>query len=218
MELESSEPPVNLIYLDEAGFNQAKGRRRGQNVIGQRATVDVPGQRGGNITMYAAISEHGVLTRLPITGPYNTQHLLTFLDALYRDIIPDDERGLIHEDLPKYVVDWDNVSFHHSNTIRQWFAVHYRMLMEFLPPYCSFLNPVEEFYSAWRWKVYGHRPQTQMTQLAAMDAACEDITADACRGWIRHLKRFFPRCIAREDIRCDVDENLWPNRQDRQEV
>ena len=34
----------------------------------------------------------------------------------------------------------------------------------------------------------------------------------------RHSKRFFPRCIAREDIRCDVDENLWPNRQERQEV
>ena len=57
-----------------------------------------------------------------------------------------------------------------------------------------------------------------MTLLAAMDAVCDDITAEACRGWIRHSKRFFPRCIAGEDIRCDVDENLWPNRQERQEV
>ncbi len=31
------------------------------------------------------------------------------------------------------------------------------------------------------------------------------------QGWIRHTKRFFPRCLAREDIRCDVDENMWPN-------
>lgn len=218
MELEASEPPHNFIYLDEAGFNLAKGRRRGRNVIGHRATVDVPGQRGGNITMCAAISEHGVLTRIPIIGPYNTQHLLTFLDTLYRDLIPDDERGLIRDDLPKYVVVWDNVSFHRSNTIRQWFAPHYRMLMEFLPPYSPFLNPIEEFYSAWRWKVYDRQPHTQITLLAAMDAACEDITAHACRGWIRHSKRFFPRCIAREDIRCDVDENLWPDRQERQEV
>lgn len=38
---------------------------------------------------------------------------------------------------------------------------------------------------------------------------------DQCRGWIRHSRRFFPRCIARENIRCDVDENLWPNREQR---
>lgn len=36
------------IFVDEAGFNLAKTQRRGRNVIGQRATVDVPGQRGDN--------------------------------------------------------------------------------------------------------------------------------------------------------------------------
>ncbi|XP_044052938.1 uncharacterized protein LOC122876529 [Siniperca chuatsi] len=210
MELEASEP--------QHSFNLTKRRRRGQNIIGHRATVDVPGQRGGNITMGCAISENGVLTHIPIIGPYNTERLVTFLDTLYRDLIPEQESGQIGDDLPKYVIVWDNVSFHRSNIIRQWFAAHDRMLMEFLPPYSPFLNPIEEFFSAWRWKVYDCQPHTQMTLLAAMDAACDDITADACRGWIRHSKRFFPRCIAREDVCCDVDENLWPNRQDRQEV
>ncbi len=204
--------------MDEAGFNLTKCRRRGRNIIGHRATVDVPGQRGGNITMGAAISENGVLKHIPIIGPYNTEHLVTFLYTLYRDLIPEQERGQIGDDLPKYVIVWDNVSFHRSNIIRQWFAAHNRMLMEFLSPYSPFLNPIEEFFSAWRWKVYDRQPHTQMTLLAAMDAACDEITADACRGMIRHSKRLFPRCIAREDIRCDVDENLWPNRQERQEV
>ncbi len=90
--------------------------------------------------------------------------------------------------------------------------------MEFLSPYSPFLNPIEDFFSAWRWKVYDRQPHKQMTLLAAMDAVCDEITADACRGMIRHSKRFFPCCIAREDIRCDVDANLWPNRQERQEV
>ena len=66
--------------------------------------------------------------------------------------------------------------------------------------------------------MYDLQPRTQMTLLAAMDTACDDITADACRGWMRHFKRFFPRCITREYIHCDVDENLWPNRQERREV
>ncbi len=53
------------IYLDEAGFNLAKTRSRGRNFIGQRATIQVPGQRGANITMCAAISEDGVVGRRP---------------------------------------------------------------------------------------------------------------------------------------------------------
>eukprot|EP00063_Salmo_salar_P054314 XP_014029149.1 PREDICTED: uncharacterized protein LOC106586404 [Salmo salar] len=144
MELESSEPSHNFVYVDEAGFNLTKCRRRGRNIIGHRATVDLPGQRGGNITMCAAISEHGVLTHIPLIGPYNTQHLLNFLETLYRALIPDDERGLFREDLPKYVVICDNVSFHRSNIIRQWFVTHLRMLIEFLPPNSPFLNPIEE--------------------------------------------------------------------------
>ncbi|KAL7839610.1 hypothetical protein SRHO_G00262680 [Serrasalmus rhombeus] len=210
------------VQVDEAGFNLTKGRRRGRNIIGHRATVDITGQQGGNITMCAAISEQGVLTHIPTLGPYSTQHLVTFIDTLYRDLIPDGEMALNDREnapnLTNYVVIWDNVRFYHSNTIRQWVATHNRMLMLFLPPYSPFLNPIEEFFSAWRWKVYDRQPHTQMTLLAAMDAACEDITAEDCRGWNRHSKRFFPRCIAREDIRCDVDENMWPNRQERQEV
>ncbi len=57
-----------------------------------------------------------------------------------------------------------------------------------------------------------------MSLLDAMNAACEDITADHCRGWVRHSRRFFPRCMAMENIICDVDENLWPDQQERQDV
>ncbi|XP_038137819.1 uncharacterized protein LOC119781423 [Cyprinodon tularosa] len=46
MEIEGRQTPHIFIFVDEAGFNLAKTRRRGRNVIGKRATVDVPGQRG----------------------------------------------------------------------------------------------------------------------------------------------------------------------------
>ena len=126
LELEAREPLHKFIYIDEAGFNLAKGRRRGRNRIGQRATTDVPGQCGGNVTMCAAIPDNGVLTHIPLLGPYNTQHLLTFLDTPYRDIVPENERG--GGQLNKYVVVWDNVRFHHSHLVRQWFAAHDRIV------------------------------------------------------------------------------------------
>ncbi|KAI7789912.1 hypothetical protein IRJ41_007775, partial [Triplophysa rosa] len=91
MALEGNETPHILVFVDEAGFNLAKGRRRGRNIIGHRAMVDVPGQRVGNIIMCAAISENGVATHIPSLGPYNTQKLLIFLDRLHFDLIPENE-------------------------------------------------------------------------------------------------------------------------------
>ncbi len=51
------------------------------------------------------------------------------------------------------------------------------------------------FPGAWQWK-------TSDVMLDAMNAACEDITADHCK--VQHSRRFFPRCMAMENIRCDV--------------
>lgn len=58
-------------------------------------------------------------------------------------------------------------------------------------------------------------PHNQLSLLDAMNAGCGDISPEACQGWIRHSRRFYPRCLAREDIRCDVEENMWPNADDR---
>ncbi len=159
--------------MDEAGFNLSKGRRRGRNLIGHRATTDTPGQCGDNITMCAAISENGVSAHIPHIGPYNTQLLLAFLNTLYRDLILEQERGLVRPHLSNYVVVWDNVSFHRTNIVRDWLAAHERITVEFLPPYSPFINPIEEFFSVWRWKVCDNRPQDQMSLLGAMNAVCE---------------------------------------------
>lgn len=215
MELEANETSHIFIYVDEAGFNLSKVRRRGRNIIGQRATVNLPGQRGANITMCAAISSEGVLTHIPTIGPYNTERLITFLDALYQSIVPPEERGQVRPDMSHFVIVWDNVAFHHSRQVTEWFATHLRVMMQFLPPYSPFLNPIEEFFSSWRWKVYDHRPHDQMSLLNAMNAGCLAITAEDCQGWMRHCRRFFPRCIARVNIQCDVDENMWPDRLER---
>ncbi len=206
-------------YVDEAGFwPKVEGVVEMSSATEQLLICQANGEEISVCAHCAAISENGMLTRIPRIRPYDTQHVLTILETLYMTH-PWWWEGPFRDDLTKYVVICYNVRFHHSHTIRQWFAIYYRMLMEFLPHYSPFLNPIEEFYSAWRWKVYERQPHTLMTLLAAMDVACEeDITVDACRGWIRHSKISFPCCLAKEDICCDVDENLWPDRLARQQV
>ena len=59
LELEATEEVHKFIYIDEVGFNLYKTRRRGRNIISQHAIVNVPGQRGGNITLCAGFAIPG---------------------------------------------------------------------------------------------------------------------------------------------------------------
>jgi transposase len=131
-------------------------------------TVDVPGQRGANITMCAALSNDGLLCHIPLIGSYNTERLIYFLDDLHNRLVPVEERGARNS--PTFVVVWDNVIFHHSAAVTDLFDAHPRMSVLFLSPYSPFLNPIEEFFSAWRRKVYDHHPHDQMSLLDAMNA------------------------------------------------
>ncbi|XP_042068826.1 uncharacterized protein LOC121812005 [Haplochromis burtoni] len=104
--MDGAAQPHEFIFIDEAGFDLCETRRRGCNVIGQRAIVHVPGQRGGNITLCAAICLRGLLHHHAKLGPYNSQHILTFLDALHDIVVQN------RPDQPRFVVIWDDVSFH----------------------------------------------------------------------------------------------------------
>ena len=67
-EIDAMADPHEYIFIDEAGFNLTKRRKRGRNIVGHRAVIQVPGQRGGNITMCAAISTRGILHRHAVLG------------------------------------------------------------------------------------------------------------------------------------------------------
>ncbi len=53
--------------------------------------------------------------------------------------------------------------------------------------FTPFLNPIEEFFSSWRWKVYDRRPYTRVNLLQAMDLACGDLGEESCQAHKRLL-------------------------------
>jgi len=79
MELKANQAPHEFIYIDEAEFSLAKRRQRGWNLIGKKVTVDVPGQRGANITMQI---QDCSFTDVKV-GLYNTERILAFLNDLH---------------------------------------------------------------------------------------------------------------------------------------
>ncbi len=154
---------------------------------------------------YDIISNHGVVHHHANLGPYNTHQLLNFLNHM-RDALLGQQ-----DEHPIYVVVWDNVSFHRALQVREWFNMNQGFINLCLPPYSPFLNPIEGFFSSWRWKVYERQPYTRVNLLQTMGLACGDIGVEACQAWIRHARGFFPRCLARQNVACDVDEVLWPD-------
>ena len=120
------------------------------------------------------------------------------LDTLHNTLIPPEQL--------RYVVIWDNVSFHWAALVRNWFTAQPHFQVVYLPPYSPFLNPIENFFSAWRWKVYDRNPQMRIPLLQAMEDACGYIAVGAFHGWIHHARWYFSCCLAREIMACDVDE------------
>lgn len=123
--------PHEFIFTDEAEFNLAK-------TIGHRDNIDVPGRRGGNITMCAAIfNTHGVLRRHANLGPYNTAHVLTFPDRLNDILIPPESMNDADHQNNWCVVVWDDMCFPRA-----------------IPPtILTISDPLDKFFSAWWWRV-----------------------------------------------------------------
>ena len=141
LQMDAEEVLHEFIYIDEAGFKLTKARRRGRNIIGHGAILSVPGQRGGNITLCAANTQNGVLLRHTSMGPYSTPHILTYLDIV---------TAVNHRHQMQYIVIWDNVSFHRSALVQNWFQHLTEFTELYLPPYSPFLNSIKEFFSAWQ--------------------------------------------------------------------
>lgn len=147
--------------------------------------IDVPGRHGGHVTANVQPSQ-----TMPSSPIFPSIQYTTSPDSFRHSSLGHSPWEWEGWRPTQHVVVWDNVSFHYSHLVRQWFAAHDRMLVQYLPPYSPFLNPIEEFFTAWRWKFYDWHSHVQMALLAAMDAACDNITAESWRGWSIFLSIF----------------------------
>lgn len=67
----------------------------------------------------------------------DTASCLAFLELLLVDTLPDQPVVLI----------LDNASYHHAAAVQAFLSLlEHRVLVLYLPPYCSHLNPIERFW------------------------------------------------------------------------
>ncbi len=106
------------------------------------------------------------------------------------------ERGQVGDHLPICVITWDNVAFHHSQWNQSMFWHLFENDVSFPCPLLPFSQP------HWDGRFWPNVPPW-----------CNGCWMPRHHSWsipgrIRHTKRFFPRCLAREVIMCYVDENM----------
>jgi transposase len=122
---------------------------------------------------------------------YNTEKYLHFIDRLLSIIDAENQQNA--------VIVCDNVPFHHSLILVNTITSRGHEIL-FLPPYCPFLNPIEELFSQWKhWVTDGH-PSCEQELYDLINSASDRIISYHCKAYYRHMEEYLPRCIAREVI------------------
>ena len=120
---------LNIIYVDESGFNLHITNNYGRAKPGASPATEVPASRGRNITLMQAINKESVIYYEILVGPINTLTCERFLKNLIKDV-----------DISSTVIVMDNPRIHHSLIVPEfWGEVGLNIL--FLYPYSPFLNP-----------------------------------------------------------------------------
>jgi len=137
-----------LFFLDETGFNLHISKSYGYSPKNVDAIRHVPSNRGRNLSLLAIISDVKVMNYKLLSGPYNTENFLAFLNDCFLQNIFESNSILI----------MDNVKFHHSDSVKR-FLQERNINFKYLPAYSPSLNPIEEVFSALKARYTSYRPR-----------------------------------------------------------
>jgi transposase len=136
----------SLVFIDESGFNLHTSPTFGYAPIGSTPWLNVPTQRGRNISLIAATTLDGLVAHQTIIGAYNTVKMGEWCQQI---LLP----ALGH--LPRVFV-LDNASFHHSQLVADILSASGSQVL-FLPPYSPQLNPIEQVFAQIKARYRSHQ-------------------------------------------------------------
>lgn len=190
---------TELIFIDESGINLWMRRNRGRAHRGERAFRIVGGRKSGNFTMVFAVSHiRGLVSHNLFQGGMTSERFKLFLESIP---IPPGEGRITFI--------FDNASAHGKAAEANLSA---RVSLRWQPPYSPFLNIVENCFSQWKaaMKRQLSEVRDQMLnepheqRLATMTQVAEQcvgvVTAENAQAFFRHLQRYLPPCLTKEDI------------------
>ena len=166
--------PSRFVWVDETGSDLGMTRPYSRAPRGQRAYGDVPGRRGKNRTLIAALTVDGF-------GPG-----LLLDEAIDRTTF---DGYIIHRLAPTLKADQivvvDNLKVHYSDRAKAAIEARGAQLW-YLPAYSPDLTPIEEAFSKVKAALRTSAPRTVEAHSTAVWAALRTITPQDAAGWIAH--------------------------------
>jgi transposase len=104
---------------------------------GTQKRIAVPADTHHRAHVFGALNWHTQTLSYQVHERANTNAFLAFLEQLLTQDYPDQRLVLV----------LDNASYHKGTLTRAWLSlVEHRVLLLYLPAYCSHLNPIERFW------------------------------------------------------------------------
>ena len=91
----------------------------------------------------------------------------------------------------------DNARIHHSNIVQD-FCAEENLRLLFLPPYSSFLNPIEYTFSKNKSVVRGITTMTKEEILGAIQQGIRSLTESDLQNYYLKTQNYFEKCFERE--------------------
>jgi len=141
---------------------------------GQRAFGSVPRNRGGNLTLLAALSKEQLQAEWVIEGTVDGDVFVTWL-----------ERVLLPTLTPGHTVVMDNLRAHYRKEVRSLIEARGCNLL-YLPPYSPDFSPIELAFSKIKGQLKSLAARSKQTLTAAVARACRTVSSTDAAGWFRH--------------------------------
>jgi len=166
--------PDKLVFIDEAGSHTAMTRTHARAPKGQRAYGSVPRNRGGNLTLLAALSKERIQAEWLIEGSVDGDVFVTWL-----------EHVLLPTLTPGQMVVMDNLRAHYRKEVRTLIEARGCSLL-YLPPYSPDFSPIELAFSKIKGRLKSLAARTKQALADAVAEACRTVSSADVASWFKH--------------------------------
>lgn len=70
----------------------------------------------------------------------------------------------------------------------------------FLPPWCPFLNPIENLFNQWKGKIRGFQSESETELYENIKKAEAEIQSFHCENYFKNMESYIPLCLERAQI------------------
>lgn len=164
----------DLRFLDESGVNLGLTRLFGRAASGERIVEGTPDDSGPHYTVIASLGWNGVQAPWMLEGAMTGIAFETYVKQILAPTLR-----------TKEIVLMDNLSAHKGSNVRALIEARGARL-EYLPPYSSDWNPIEECWSKVKTALRAAKARTFDELLDALGDALRAVSPDDATAWFAH--------------------------------